>query len=184
MSHKMCVHKPLKLLNGTLTGGKILPKNVDLEVLLDLKYDFNLSISIYDTAGILTKQEEVVDHRIIYYPIQDQRAPSSVVDTKIIVDEIITYLTNGKNVHVQCIGGHGRTGVILSCVVGTILPHIKDVVDYVRENYCEEAVESYEQHQFIYTFLRRSMPNAVETFMFYENRRTELQRFLKYLKGA
>lgn len=45
-----------------------------------------------------------------------------------------------KKVHIGCIGGHGRTGMVLAAVVS--LYGEADAITYVRTHYCKKAVES------------------------------------------
>jgi len=54
-----------------------------------------------------------------------------------------------KDLLVFCIGGHGRTGTILSVLVGLIHPEYGDPVKWVRDNYCEKAVESKKQIDYV-----------------------------------
>ncbi len=52
-------------------------------------------------------------------------------------------------VHVGCIGGHGRTGMVLAAMVRTV-GGIEDATAYVREHYCEKAVETDTQIGYLY----------------------------------
>lgn len=54
----------------------------------------------------------------------------------------LTLAREGKRVEVGCIGGHGRTGLMLAVLATIIQPDIADAVKYVRENYCPHAIES------------------------------------------
>lgn len=58
----------------------------------------------------------------------------------------------GYWVEVGCIGGHGRTGTVLACmaVLGGV-SHRK-AVQWVRQNYCKDAVECKEQAWFVSWF--------------------------------
>ena len=49
----------------------------------------------------------------------------------------------------RCIGGHGRTGTFFAALVAHMMPEVKDPIAYVRENYCNEAVETEEQIAFL-----------------------------------
>lgn len=53
----------------------------------------------------------------------------------------------GMKVHCGCIGGHGRTGTFLAALVSTFGE--KDAITYVREHYCQKAVESSVQIKFL-----------------------------------
>ena len=57
----------------------------------------------------------------------------------------------GAKVGLGCLGGHGRTGTVLSCLVGLtdLVGDNDDPVKWVRDHYCEEAVESDEQIEYV-----------------------------------
>lgn len=54
-------------------------------------------------------------------------------------------------VGIGCYGGHGRTGTALSCLIGLtdLLDWDDDPVEWVREHYCSEAVETKAQIDYI-----------------------------------
>jgi len=54
-----------------------------------------------------------------------------------------------KGVTVCCVGGHGRTGTALSILAGLTGRCKSDPVAFVRDNYCEKAVESKSQVKYI-----------------------------------
>jgi len=81
------------------------------------------------------------------FPVSDRCAPDNPSDFRDMVEWLVEQVFDGKKVHVGCIGGHGRTGTVLAAMVslcGTI-----DAIGYVREHYCEKAVESKEQVDFL-----------------------------------
>ena len=79
------------------------------------------------------------------FPIPNMGVPPSPVDTSDLVDWLWGEMQSGKRVHIGCIGGHGRTGVILSALVKRYGGIGDDSTAYVRSNYCKKAVESQEQ---------------------------------------
>jgi hypothetical protein len=83
------------------------------------------------------------------YPILDMGVPTDPKDFKKLIEWLRNQLQEGKKVHVGCIGGHGRTGMVLSALVAVMLPEEPDAIGYVRKNYCDHAVESVEQVQFL-----------------------------------
>lgn len=82
------------------------------------------------------------------YFIRDMHAPADVKRFKKLVTWVCTQLQGGKNVHVGCIGGHGRTGTVLSAIIAELLEEA-DAIQYVRQHYCKKAVESKEQVEFL-----------------------------------
>jgi hypothetical protein len=82
------------------------------------------------------------------FPIVDGNVPTSVDDTKMLLKYLADNLAAGKKIHIGCIGGHGRTGTILAALV-TYMTGNKDSIEYVRKNYCEKAVETTTQIQWL-----------------------------------
>lgn len=65
-----------------------------------------------------------------------------------LVDWAVLQLIADKKVHIGCIGGHGRTGLVLAAIVKAMTGEA-DAIAYVRKNYCEKAVESEAQVLFL-----------------------------------
>lgn len=143
----VCKHPKLNFGDGVLTGGKDWNDfyGADTLILLDKMY---LPDRVIDNCGEFDNNQ-----RVIYFPIVDMKAPlqRDMENFERVLEIIHHDLLCGKSVHVQCIGGHGRTGLVLACYVGKYR-EIKNPVKWVRENYCEEAVESWEQVKFVSTF--------------------------------
>lgn len=58
----------------------------------------------------------------------------------------------GADVEIGCLGGHGRTGTALACLLVLGGHPADEAVAWVRNNYCAEAVETPEQEDFVRTF--------------------------------
>lgn len=84
----------------------------------------------------------------VYYPIRNMSIPNKPEKFDRLVDWIIECLQSDRDVHVGCIGGHGRTGLVLAAVVAKVGVS-DDPIAYVRENYCTKAVESQAQVNFL-----------------------------------
>jgi hypothetical protein len=83
----------------------------------------------------------------LYY-IKDMQAPSDADSFKKLIDWLAVQLTAKKKVHVGCIGGHGRTGTVLAALAH-VMTGRKDAIEWVREQYCQKAVESHSQVDFL-----------------------------------
>lgn len=57
------------------------------------------------------------------YRIQDFNTPTSLLDTKALIDNLLNYLSKDKNnkIAIHCLGGHGRTGTISCCLIAILL---------------------------------------------------------------
>ena len=80
----------------------------------------------------------------IFYPITDMGVPENLPNFKKLIEYLSDSLRAGLKVYVGCIGGHGRTGLVFSALVAH-MTKMKDATTYVRKNYCERAVESTKQ---------------------------------------
>lgn len=82
------------------------------------------------------------------YPIRDSYPPEDFDSFDRMMRWVASQLLYGKKVHVGCIGGHGRTGTFLAALVKHLNGNL-DAIAYVRKNYCEKAVESKSQVQWL-----------------------------------
>ena len=73
-----------------------------------------------------------------------------------VVNKILDYLEEGRQVEIGCFGGHGRTGTVAACVLG-IAEHLDGdmAIDEIRKRYCTYAIEGILQEQLVRDFLRR-----------------------------
>ena len=89
----------------------------------------------------------------IHYKITDGCAPKNATEFKHLIKWLADQVIDNKKVHVGCIGGHGRTGLVLSALVAELTKgtatEIDDPITYVRVNYCKKAVETNEQIEFL-----------------------------------
>ena len=89
--------------------------------------------------------------------IQDYSAPWEL-DAEFwanLVDDVKRLLDDGTSILVCCYGGHGRTGLVLSILLGLIRPDLvgQCPIKTVREIYCGNAVESRGQAEYVYLTL-------------------------------
>ncbi len=109
---------------------------------LEMAPDFGLYASPAWQASCLAY---FIDWQDYHLPVRWQLAAHAIVDT-------YNKARAGLWVEVGCFGGHGRTGTILACmaVLGGI--PATDAVDWVRQNYCEKAVEADTQEWWVLWF--------------------------------
>lgn len=143
-SFKSCYegHKPLSLGKGRLIygGSCINPVVTDADVYVGLDRGMKQTFRGYPwEAG-----EE------IRFIIEDCSIPSNPTQFTKLIDHLALRIDEGKKVHVGCIGGHGRTGMVLAALAKILLSEA-DAVNYVRQNYCKKAVETASQINFLHT---------------------------------
>ncbi|MCO5157859.1 MAG: hypothetical protein M9945_14115 [Aquamicrobium sp.] len=134
-------HPPLKLPGTDLViyGGSCSdPVILDADVYIGFDHSMRWTERHYPWK----KGEEV------YFRIQDMGVPSKPEEFKKLVAWTRAQLEAGRKVHCGCIGGHGRTGTFLAALVSTY--GVDDAITYVRENYCQKAVESGGQINFLH----------------------------------
>jgi len=109
-------------LNNNLLMGAI-PKDCnDLQTIID--NGINLFISLREDDEIYQNCKNTNnDNKPIFWRF---RIPDfntrDVEDVKTLVDNIINYMENNKGkIMVHCLGGHGRTGTIICCVIAVFL---------------------------------------------------------------
>lgn len=86
----------------------------------------------------------------VLFPIPDMGVPKDVEEFKKMIKWLAVQLIANKLIHLGCIGGHGRTGMVLAALVTEVTGN-KDSITYVRANYCHKAVESASQVRFLHT---------------------------------
>lgn len=133
-------HKPLVLGGGTVYGGSCIhPVIPDADVYIGL--DTGMTVLRY------LPWEKVIQQ--VLYPVTDMAAPSDPAGFKKLVEFVCNQLRDGKTVHLGCIGGHGRTGTLLSAVHKVVTGEA-DSISMVRKVYCKKAVESMVQVSFLH----------------------------------
>lgn len=136
-------HPPLKLGGYEIYGGSCLnPVVKDADVYVALEGSWKPKTSSYPW-----EPSPVVE---FLFKIVDMSVPSSVTDFKALLKYLQEQLEAGKKVHVGCIGGHGRTGMVFSALASQMMPDLESPTEYVRKNYCHKAVESAHQVQWLH----------------------------------
>ena len=122
----------------TITGGTCTKEYPDVDLFIG-----------FDWA--MTKGEREfpwVEGIDIHYIIKDGSVPTKPESFKKLIAYTADALREGKSVHCGCIGGHGRTGLFLAALTAHMTGDV-DAIKTVRENYCEKAVETTTQVEFL-----------------------------------
>ena len=137
------VQQPVEIVPGLILGSLRA-----LKAILDLKPDVLCPLDrlpgyVWET-GFRGEVE--------YYPIIDYCAlPEDVLEK--LVSSVLKHLRAGRRVALFCVGGHGRTGYVASCVLYRLGK--ENPVLFLRQNYSPSAVESEEQELAIEKYCRR-----------------------------
>ena len=81
------------------------------------------------------------------FPITNNDVPNSK-DFKKLINWIEKRLIAGRRIHVGCIGGHGRTGLVFAALYMQCTGD-DNATQIVRDTYCKKAVESQIQVDFL-----------------------------------
>ena len=98
------------------------------------------------------------------FKITDMSVPSNLKQYKKMIKWITGELKVGKKIHMGCIGGHGRTGMVLSTLLNQIDGEA-DSTTWVRDNYCKKAVESKEQVDFLHKHFGIKKTSATKEYL-------------------
>lgn len=148
-----CHKAPVEILSNLICGAKN-----EVTEMVGKKYRASVLVVLDSLDGDIWKTG--FRGEIIYCPINDfDILPTDILDN--IVSTIIKKISVGERVGLFCSGGHGRTGYIASCVVGKLLKK-DDPIKYVRDKYCKNAVETFEQIKHIAEYL--DLPELVDEY--------------------
>ena len=127
-------HPALVIGEHKIYGGSCLnPKHSDADVYVGFERGME-NFDIYPWS----------DKHAFTFHIVDGGVPKSIVEFRKLLGFLEDALKAGKKVHIGCIGGHGRTGLVLAALVMHMTGN-KNAIEYVRTNYCKKAVESTKQ---------------------------------------
>lgn len=139
-----CHEEPKEVVPGLYLGGRYAASDMarmGLEVLVPLA---DLDGAVWETGW---------RGEILYVPIEDFGAlPQDVLACY--ANRVADLVRAGRRVGVFCHGGHGRTGYFAAAVLGLLKPE-EDPVQYLRQVYCQKAVETEEQLASLVEFLGR-----------------------------
>ncbi len=123
------------LAQGLWDGASERPRPPDFALYLDEQWRDDPDV---------TWQREIVDWPDFGLPADEAATFAAIVDLHRRAQE-------GELVEIACLGGLGRTGCVLACLV-VLADSSLDPVRWVRENYRRGAIEGAEQEQLIAQF--------------------------------
>lgn len=102
-------------------------------------------------------------HRLFH--IEDNSVPENIEEFKTFIAYLCELIVKGDKLHIGCIGGKGRTGLVLAAIVETLKGEaIQKMgissIDYVRLVYSEEAIENEEQEEFLQKHFNITKPRS------------------------
>jgi len=89
-------------------------------------------------------------------PIKDYDVPAWTRELwDALAVDVAKLLMDDVPVMVACVGGHGRTGLVVCILAGILRPDLakSNPIKWLRENYCDEAVETRAQVDYVFEIL-------------------------------
>jgi len=107
---------------------------------------FDLGVLLDWSAGseFLRAAKPWKSPKVFSYEIRDMSVPDNMAEFQKLLDYLGQALKDEKKVIVGCIGGHGRTGLLLAALHHH-LTQSPDGMKQVRQQYCKKAIETQKQ---------------------------------------
>jgi len=128
-------HGPMPIGDHVIYGGSCIhPTITDADIYVGLDYGMAEHLESYPWCG----------GEAFKFEIPNMGVPDSALQFSALIDWLHAKLLLGDKIHVGCIGGHGRTGLVLAALVKQLTGQ-KRAIQYVRKHYCKKAVETTDQ---------------------------------------
>lgn len=109
-------------------------------------------VSLEKPKGLIEQICSELGMKWNYFPIQDFKVPQNGAQFLTLINDIIINFESGKPVCIHCHAGVGRTGLVLSCVLGQYFClGASKAIAAVRKN--RAALDTPEQECFVKEFL-------------------------------
>lgn len=89
---------------------------------------------------------------LVLFPWSDWGVPENPHLLRIILVWLLEEATSGKIIEIGCLGGHGRTGTALACLLVLQGLTTKQAIRRVWQDYCDLAIETKSQLSLIKSF--------------------------------
>lgn len=120
--------------NFNVYGGNCSTPSVETDYYVGLDRSMRLGANSYPWNG---------SQEVLFY-IPNMGVPSNIKEFRKLLSWMETIILSGKSIHIGCIGGHGRTGMVLAALTKVMTGDV-NATARVRKEYCKKAVESSKQ---------------------------------------
>lgn len=103
-----------------------------------------------NTFGVCMAKEHGRLPNDVFVPTVDFSTPPEA-EFQVAIDEGLEQLFKGRHVYAGCMGGIGRTGFYIACILKILEPNV-DPIQNVRTRFKGHAVETSAQEQFVRDF--------------------------------
>lgn len=104
------------------------------------------------SRGLSCPVRSAAESDLIVFPWTDWSVPEDPDLLRATLQWLLVEIKGGKRVEIGCIGGHGRTGTALACLLVLQGLPAKKAIRRVRDDYCELAIETKSQLELIKSF--------------------------------
>lgn len=160
--HRGAVHvfdyRNLHFYGGGLLNGVYIPARGRWLIISAVECDIGTISTNYKTNYL----KDWANLPVIKILIEDGKAPDLPKEFwKSLIQEL-SWMSEGDDLNIltMCEGGHGRTGTILSILAGMLL-NKDDPVQFVRDSYCQLAIENLAQKAYIADITDTELHSAV-----------------------
>lgn len=118
-----------------------------------------------DKNGLIERHRDTPLH--YFFPIEDGKIPDDIQEFNKMIEYLCLLISKKINIHIGCIGSHGRTGLVMSILIQRFCEPLLNrlnmsAIDYVRNLYCVNAVETIEQENFLIEHYKIKKPQMLE----------------------
>lgn len=144
--------------SGSMDVGMHVPRPYpDLGVYLAQSWEYKLIDGDSDIMNYGVKDFSIGKPEFLYPFLLVDWPDGGTISTQLL-DQLVVFIIDkmqhGKKVDIGCMGGHGRTGTLLACVLGSIEDMgVSGSVNKLRRIYCSQAVETVAQVKLVQTYL-------------------------------
>lgn len=97
------------------------PTQDDIHILEELKFDYIVRLTVENEKNV---SDYTTPIPMIYYPIKDNHTPQNTDVFNVFIVYLSKLLLENKRIFIHCKGGHGRSCLIVTCILYYILPNL------------------------------------------------------------
>lgn len=93
-----------------------------IEHLVDQKFDYLVNLTVYQEKNLNAYEKPPIT--VLYYPIKDNNVPHNWENFSYLVVWLCKLLEEGKRIFIHCKGGHGRSCLLVTCIIYYLSDHM------------------------------------------------------------
>jgi hypothetical protein len=93
-----------------------------IQLLQEQNFDYMVNLTLKQEKNLV--QYENVPIEVLYYPIKDNNVPQNWENFSYLIVWLCNILQSGKRIFIHCKGGHGRSCLLVTCIVYYLSDHM------------------------------------------------------------